>query len=145
MRKHNIYQILLTLTLSFSIIFSGCAHSRKTSENISTPQITTSQEATTEENSTEPATTEANVDINSPEVIEEQNAFDEFTDEMFRDEVSANIINLHYNLANPEDYGITEYEIVLGDYSEEGIEDYNKDIEKYLKELAAFDYDKLTH
>lgn len=139
MRKHNIYQLLLSLTLSCALVFSGCAHSKKTSESISSSETTTTAQTTTES-----PTTEASVDITSKEAIEEQEAFDEFTDEMFRDEVSANIINLHYNLAHPENYGITDYEVTLGDYSEESMDEYNEDIDEYLEELYDFDYEILT-
>ncbi len=144
MKRKNLCRLLLTLTLSFSMIFSGCAHSKKTSEDI-TPiaESTTSQENTTT-SSSEETSTEASVDKSSPEYIEEQEAFDEFTDEMFKNEVSSNIINLHYNIANPENYGITEYDVTLGDYSEESMNEYNEDVKNYLNELASFDYDKLT-
>ena len=48
-------------------------------------------------------------------------AFDQFTDDFFRSEIAANTINLHYTLAYPENFGITEYEISLGDGSYEGL------------------------
>lgn len=144
MRKKTISTLLISFSLIVSIAFSGCAHSRKTSEDI-TPisESTTSKEVTTTEPSTE-NTTETSGNNNSEEYVKEQKAFDEFTDEMFRDEVSANIINLHYNLANPEDYGITDYDITLGDYSEEEMEEYIQDITNYLDQLEDFDYDKLS-
>ncbi|MCD8364594.1 MAG: hypothetical protein LUC83_02040, partial [Clostridiales bacterium] len=36
-------------------------------------------------------------------------AFNTYTDELFRQEVSANPLTLQYTLQSPEDYDITEY------------------------------------
>ena len=41
----------------------------------------------------------------------ESERFQEYTDELFREDIVENTINLHYTLAYPEDYGITDYEI----------------------------------
>ena len=38
--------------------------------------------------------------------------FDDYTQELFQEDVVQNTINLHYTLANPENYGITDYEAV---------------------------------
>lgn len=42
--------------------------------------------------------------------------FEDFTDELFCQEVSGNTITLHYTLQNPSDYGIKEPDISLGIY-----------------------------
>lgn len=41
-------------------------------------------------------------------------AFGQFLEEVFRNEVSTNTISLHYSLANPEEYGITNVPVTLG-------------------------------
>lgn len=42
--------------------------------------------------------------------------FEKYTEELFLTEVSANALNLHYTLANPEKSGITEYSCSLGSF-----------------------------
>ena len=44
----------------------------------------------------------------------EDGRFDKFADNLFQREVAANTLNLHYTLAHPEEYGITDYAISLG-------------------------------
>lgn len=41
-------------------------------------------------------------------------AFGQFLENVFRDEVSTNTISLHYSLANPAEYGITNVPVTLG-------------------------------
>jgi len=71
-------------------------------------------------------------------------AFDERMEELFRSEIVLNTINLHYTLAYPEDYGITDYEVSLGTYSLEEFETGYEDMEVLLEEIKAFDRDRLT-
>ena len=49
-------------------------------------------------------------------------AFDACMDEMFKELVVQNTINLHYTLAYPENYGITDYPVTLGDVSVENLQ-----------------------
>ncbi|MCM1134729.1 MAG: DUF885 domain-containing protein [Clostridium sp.] len=70
--------------------------------------------------------------------------FDTFTEDLFRKEVVGNTINLHYTLAYPENYGIIDYEISLGDFSPEGLEESYQEMEELREKLASFDKAKLT-
>lgn len=70
-------------------------------------------------------------------------AFDAFTEEIFRTEITANTINLHFTLAHPENYGITDYEVTLGDLSLDAIFDAYARQENYLATLKQFDKEKL--
>ncbi len=81
----------------------------------------------------------------------EHQRFTEFSEDLFRSELLANTINLHYTLAYPEDYGITDYEVALPTVSPSSEkEDYDQILE-VLDELNAIDYkllpsdDKLTY
>ena len=47
-------------------------------------------------------------------------SFDNFTNELFRQEVSANAITVHYTLKDPEAYGIHDVPETLGSYSTDG-------------------------
>ena len=71
-------------------------------------------------------------------------AFDECMEELFRDEISLNTINLHYTLAYPENYGITDYEVSLGTYSLEEFESGYEEMEALLEEIERFDRDNLS-
>ena len=70
-------------------------------------------------------------------------SFDAFTEEVFRTEIAANTINLHFTLAHPENYGVTDYEVTLGDISFDAIFDSYARIENYLATLNQFDKEKL--
>lgn len=71
-------------------------------------------------------------------------AFDKCMEELFRSEIVLNTINMHYTLAYPENYGITDYEVSLGTYSLEEFEDGYEEMKELLEEVEAFDRKKLT-
>lgn len=71
-------------------------------------------------------------------------AFDAYTEQLFKEEIVLNTINLHYTLAYPENYGITDYEVSLGTYSTEDFEESYQEMEKLKKELSAFNPRRLT-
>lgn len=73
-----------------------------------------------------------------------QASFDTFLDELFVEELQDNLINLHYTVADPARYGITEYKCSLGDFSEETYLEAEKEAGEALEELREFDYDSLT-
>ncbi len=69
--------------------------------------------------------------------------FDAFLNDCFMEEVTENTINLHYILAYPENFGITGYEVTLGDFSPDDDALY-EELEKLKKEITSFDKAKLT-
>jgi uncharacterized protein (DUF885 family) len=74
----------------------------------------------------------------------DQKAFDDFTDEVFRSEIVENTLNLHYILNNPENYGITYYEISLGEPTLAALQESFQDTSDLLSELEGFSYESLT-
>lgn len=78
----------------------------------------------------------------NPEEIQE--SFDAFTDEIFASDITENIINLHWTLAFPENFGIKDYKISLGDFSEEYEEESFGELRDMLKRLEGFDRKLLT-
>ena len=70
-------------------------------------------------------------------------AFDAFTEEIFCREIAENTINLHFTLAHPENFGITDYEVTLGDISMDSLMDSYARIENYLTTLNQFEKDDL--
>ena len=74
----------------------------------------------------------------------ENKKFQKFTDQLFQEEVSSNTLNLHYTLANPSSYGITDYPISLGSLRSEAIPASYTAIENYQTKLHSYDYEKLS-
>lgn len=70
--------------------------------------------------------------------------FDAYIDDLFKENAAANTINLHYTLAYPENYGITDYVVTLGDYSTENADEVYQETEDMKQELLKFDRLKLT-
>ena len=64
--------------------------------------------------------------------------FDDYTQELFQEDVVQNTINLHYTLANPENYGITDYEVTLGSVSLADVEEGYAELEDMKKNLEGF-------
>ena len=69
--------------------------------------------------------------------------FEEYTQEVFCNEVSSNTINLHYTLKNPEDYGITDYEVSLGSF-ESDPDMIKVSAENMRQSLQKFSYEGLN-
>lgn len=69
--------------------------------------------------------------------------FDEYGDAMFKEEIVRNTINMHYTLAYPENYDITDYEVTLGSFTMEDFEDTEEELKELKKELEGFDREKL--
>lgn len=87
--------------------------------------------------------------ISRPEVEDDrsqqqvQQDFEEFTNQIFKEEVANDSISMNFTLDNPQEYGVAEVEPTLGDYS---LEDFQADIlqeENWLASLESFPYDKL--
>ena len=70
--------------------------------------------------------------------------FETFTNEVFTYEVQCDAITLNYTLANPENYGITNYTPTFGEFSIEESQQTYMEIENYLAALQEFDYKSLT-
>lgn len=72
--------------------------------------------------------------------------FDEFLRQSFVSLVSADTLSMHFNLADPEAYGVTRPEPTLGefDFSEKTIEEDKKAGKEALEMLDIFDFDSLN-
>ena len=77
------------------------------------------------------------------ESVDENERFEEYTQEVFCNEVSSNTINLHYTLKNPEDYGITDYEVSLGSF-ESDPDMVKVSAENMRQALQEFSYEGLS-
>lgn len=70
--------------------------------------------------------------------------FDAFTNEIFASDVTENILNLHWSVAFPENYGIEDYKVSFGSFTKEYEEESWKELEDTLEALKKFDYELLT-
>ena len=77
------------------------------------------------------------------ESVDQNEKFEEYTQEVFCNEVSSNTINLHYTLKNPEDYGITDYEVSLGSF-ESDPDMVKVSAENMRQALQEFSYEGLN-
>lgn len=73
----------------------------------------------------------------------QKTTFQEFTQDLFLREVTANTINLSYTIENPTEYGITDYEISLGDFSKESRKASKETLLKTKNELLTYTNDTL--
>lgn len=71
-------------------------------------------------------------------------AFDEFTNTLFQNQITANTLNLHYTLTNPEAYGITDYPITLGTFSLDAMEKGLDTVDHCLDALEQISYGALS-
>lgn len=69
--------------------------------------------------------------------------FSDWCDQIFREEISQNTLNLHYTLKNPKEYGITSPTISLGSYETADQTAYLKRVKEYTEILNMYDYDSL--
>lgn len=76
--------------------------------------------------------------------IQTQQKFTEYTDQIFCSEVAASTLNMHYNLAHPEDYGITDYDVTYGNVSADTNEEAPVLLENWREKLHSFEKGELT-
>lgn len=70
-------------------------------------------------------------------------AFDDFLNNLFIDEVTSDSITLNYTIANYKSYGITDYTVGYGDLDLTKLDD-TTEITESLNTLKSFNYDKLA-
>lgn len=76
--------------------------------------------------------------------IQAQQEFSDYTDQIFRSEVASSTLNMHYNLAHPENYGITDYSITYGNVSADAGGEAPVLLENWKGKLSGFEKEELT-
>lgn len=124
-RKHKIYYMMMALLLTVCLL-SGC---------ITQPRLPA-------ESGPEAQTTEKTEDYETykEDALKVQETFDQFTEDIFRENISKSMINLHYTVADPESLGITNYASGFGDFSLDVMKEELLDTKDVLDELD--DYNK---
>lgn len=70
--------------------------------------------------------------------------FEQFTSRLFREEMTASTLNMHYTIADPKAFGISEYEPVLPLYRSGQQEDSKERCADLLKQLDRINPDRLS-
>lgn len=146
MRKFR--NVVLAYTLAAAMLLcAGCGKkSDTTTEVVTETNISTNGDSTSDV-STDDDAQEVMADPTTPEAIAEQEKFEEYLNDSFETSVVSDTLTLHYNLAHPEDYGITPPEVTYGDtdMTEEGLLADKTETEDELEELQDFDRELLTY
>ena len=143
MRKKNIFVKFTALLMSSILIFSGCQNGRY---NRNDNQEAQSSTVSSSENET------ANNDYNgldtqfSEEQKKIQQDFDAYMDELYKEAMSTSLLSTHFDLENPESYGITEYDYIWAtDDFLKSYEDSLKEDKEIYEKVKNFDYKALTY
>lgn len=71
---------------------------------------------------------------------ETQNKFSKYLNQIFRTEIAASTLNMHYSLAHPENYGIVDYTVTYGNVTADSgneaaavLENWKENLEKFNK------------
>lgn len=158
MKKKIYLTKIVALSLSVIVAFSACHNSRFDRDNNSSTDSTTKttvesqttdkEEETTGNKPNQPSQPANNKNPKDKTYTDDekaiQKAFDEYLDEEYRETLSYSLVSTHFDLMNPEDFGITEFESIWGEitFGDDAEED---DDEDPLAELKSYDYASLTY
>lgn len=71
--------------------------------------------------------------------------FEKFCDRFFKEDLSANAINLHYTLAHPENYGISSDNVTLPAFHPDNYEEQTQIYSRYRTGLQEINPEKLSY
>lgn len=74
----------------------------------------------------------------------QQQAFTEYTNRIFCSEVVSSTLNMHYNLAHPENYGIINYPVTYGKITAAENDEASVLLENWKEKLRSFEKGELT-
>ena len=143
MKKKLLLTKIISLSLSIILICSACHNNHSDRDKEKTTN------SITDNNSNKP-TPSPDKNPKDKTFSEEEKAiqiaFDEYLDEEYRETLSYSLVSTHFELMNPEDFGITEFETIWGDvlFGDEA-EDDQETNEEALEELKSYDYSALTY
>ncbi|MGN0482074.1 MAG: DUF885 domain-containing protein [Lachnospiraceae bacterium] len=72
-------------------------------------------------------------------------SFDDFVDSIFRETLADDTLSLHFLFDHPENYGITNHTVTLGDASLSSIKKDRADLQSTLQTLSLYNYSTLSN
>ncbi len=126
--RHAYMQLLLSLILIISLL-TGCLG--RAPMDAAIPESTAASAASDPAGASEPSYDASALDA--------QERFDQFAESLFVQEVSQSLLTLHYTLASPENYGITDYDRTLGTVSQEESRRAVSEAKDISQQLKAID------
>ena len=119
---------ILPLLLAFCLFAAGCQSSQNPPPESQTSSAPVSQ---------------ASPEV-SPEAESARETFEQLCRRLFEDQLTASFLSLHYSLADPAAYGISDYEISFGDFSLDAMEEDFQAQQEILAALRDIDPQLLT-
>lgn len=129
-RKYSVFLLVVFMLVSS---LAGCRSVKdgKTYESLSPGnEKTQTSDASNESGSGQPSVSDE---------------FENFTTSLFCEEITENTLNLHYALEDPASFGISDYPLTLGEYSQNYFQETAERADELLTQLKEFDYDELTY
>lgn len=126
-RNRYSYRRIAVLLLTLCMLM-GCTRSEQHPDSQTPAETTISQE----------------YEVYKKESIDAQKAFDGLCETLFHDSIIESTISLHYTLADPAAYGITDYPVTYGDFSADIMRKNLQDMKAEKAQLNAIDVGLLT-
>ena len=120
MHKYT-YRKFLAFTMAVMVAFTGCSQVSDTGN----PSTAKESESTKDKAS-------------------DRQKFDSYLNQLFKEDVNSNTVNLHYTLAHPERYGIKAKKADLGSIDLKVLDQAEAQCKKEIKKLESFNYKKLS-
>lgn len=129
MKEHNKKNSYKFIYLFFILLITGCTKIQD--QDKTAPFIS-------------PTTTLAAPTVGTNATPSELADFDTFLNEIFKSEIQADTLTLHFSLSDPAAYGIKMSEVTLGHINAESSKESIHKIENCLTTLKCYDYNSLT-
>lgn len=91
-----------------------------------------------------PTSSQAGYEQFRAEDISMQKSFDQFTEDLFKDEISSSGISFHFSIADPASRNLDTVPLTLGDFSLDKMKETSKELKNLKKKLESFNPRKLT-
>lgn len=146
MRKIKLKFSFLAVCIALLLSFAACEGANNSNRNDddkdrNKTELTKAPDVSATPDAPTPTPTPTPTEVPS----ETARLFEEYTVELFKSEIVLNTLNLHYTLAYPENYGITDYEVTLGTADYEEMQKSYEALKELETELQQFAYDELTN
>lgn len=140
--------IFLVIIVSVALFCAGCFNANKT--NSDSANISDIRESTTVTDSTTSDTTVPS-DISNSSSPESNNStdnsrtqFEQFTNQLFTSWLRGNMLDLHYTVLDPVNFGIDNYNISFGEFDDNSFSNLYDEFSQLQRSLSTFTYETLS-